>query len=115
MLSETNQDHRPPIQVQEGQLREFIANGAVTRVLAIGRSNGFELHVHIGGAVGVLGNARGVIRTFSTLNTLVGLVKRLGTDRFEVEIGDFVVQAVAVNIKPTEVAGATDLSKGRKK
>lgn len=115
MTSEINPDYRPPIQMQEGQLREFIANGAVTHVLAIGRSNGFELHVRIGGAVGVLGNARGTIRTFSTLNTLVGLVKRLGSDRFDVEIGDFLAHEATKNIKPTNVVGKTESSKGEKK
>jgi hypothetical protein len=115
MPSENNPDQRQPIQMQEGQLREFIANGAVTRVLAIGHSQGFELHVHIGSAVGVLGNARGAIRTFSTLNTLVGLVKRLGSDRFEVEIGDFIAEETPKNIAPAKVAEISKLSKGRKK
>ena len=80
---------RPPIQVQEAQLGEFIATGAVTRIRAMGNTTGFELRVDIGSAAGVLGNSRGVIRTFSSLNTLAALVKRLGADRFDVAIGTF--------------------------
>ena len=80
---------RLPIQVQEAQLREFIANDAVAHIQAVGKADGFELHVHIGAAIGALGNARGGIRTFSSLNTLAGLVRRLGADKFEVVIGDF--------------------------
>jgi hypothetical protein len=80
---------RPPTQVQEAQLGEFIATGAVTLIQARGNPVGFELHVDIGAAHGVLGNSRGVIRTFSSLNTLAGLLRRLGADRFDVAIGDF--------------------------
>jgi hypothetical protein len=80
---------RPPIQVQEAQLGEFIATGAVTHIRAKGNTAGFELHVDIGSAFGVLGNSRGVIRTFSSLNTLAALVKRLGADQFDVAIGTF--------------------------
>jgi len=82
-------DARPPVKLQEAQLGEFVATGAVTRIEAVGKADGFELHVDIGAASGVLGNARGVVRTFSSLNTMAGLLRRLGADRFSVEIGDF--------------------------
>lgn len=84
-------EDRPLIQVQEAQLRDFIVSGAVTRVQAIGRPDGFELHVLIGSATAALANARGVIRTFGSLNTLTGLIKRLGASTFDVEIRDFEV------------------------
>lgn len=84
-------EDRPPIQVQEAQLRDFIANGAITRIQAIGKAEGFELHAHIGSATAALANARGVIRTFGSLNTLTGLIKRLGVSSFDVEIRDFEV------------------------
>ena len=77
------------IQIQESQLREFISNGAVTHIEAVGNANGFELRIHIGAAIGSLANARGTMRTFSSLNTLAGLGKRLGAGQFEVVIGDF--------------------------
>lgn len=101
MTSEKAFTDRPPIQVQEAQLREFIATGAVTRIVAAGKADGFELHVHIGAAIGVLGNARGITRTFTTLNTLAGLVKRLGADHFEVAIGDFSTES-SIAIKRTK-------------
>lgn len=78
-----------PVQMQEAQLREFVANGAVTGIDAVGKVDGFELHVVIGTAAGVLGNARGVVRTFSSLNTLASFVKRLGAGEFNVVIGQF--------------------------
>lgn len=82
-------DPRPAIQLQEAQLGEFISTGAVTRIQAAGKAQGFELHVDIGTAAGVLGNSRGVIRTFSSLNTLTSLVRRFGAKEFTVSIGDF--------------------------
>ena len=70
-------------------MREFISKGVVTRVYANGKADGFELHVQIGSAVGVLVNARGIARTFISLNTLTGLVKRFGATQFDVVIGAF--------------------------
>jgi len=75
--------------LQEAHIREFLAQGVITRVTASGKPDGFELQVHIGGAIGVLVNARGIVRTFSSLNTLAGLVKRLGGEEFNVVIGGF--------------------------
>lgn len=89
------------IQLQESQLREFITNGAVTHIQAAGKADGFELHIHIGAATGSLANARGATRTFSSLNTLAGLVKRLGAIKFEVVIGEFST-AESLPVKPTK-------------
>ena len=80
---------RPPIRFQEAQLGEFIATGAVTHIQAKGNAIGFELHIDIGAVSGVLGNSHGIVRTFISLNTLAGLVRRLGADRFDVVIGAF--------------------------
>jgi hypothetical protein len=91
---------RPPIQVQEAQLGEFIATGAVTHIRAKGNRTGFELHIDIGSASGVLGNSRGVIRTFSSLNTLASLVRRLGAKEFNVSIGDFAADDVPASTAP---------------
>ena len=79
----------PLMPLQEAHIREFLAQGVITRVSASGKADGFELHVHISGAVGALVNARGIVRTFSSLNTLAGLVKRLGGEEFNVVIGGF--------------------------
>lgn len=79
----------PLMPLQEAHIREFLSKGVITRVTASGKAAGFELHVHIGTAVGALVNARGTVRTFSSLNTLAGLVRRLGADGFDVVIGGF--------------------------
>ena len=89
MTTVENTESAKLMQLEEAHLREFIAKGVVTRVYANGKADGFELHVHIGSAVGALVNARGVVRTFISLNTLAGLIKRLGTGQFDVVIGDF--------------------------
>lgn len=92
-------------------MREFIATGAVTGIHAAGQKDGFQLHVHIGVAQGALANARGVIRTFSSLNTLAGLVKRLGAGKFDVVIGDFSTNEPTPLEKPSKVKPATAKSK----
>lgn len=89
MTTVKNTESDQLMQLQEAHLREFISKAVVTRVYANGKADGFELHVHIGSAVGVLVNARGIARTFISLNTLTGLVKRLGATQFDVVIGDF--------------------------
>lgn len=115
MTSSKIVDPRPSIQLQEGQLREFIATSAVTRIQATGKAQGFELHVDIGAAQGVLGNSRGLVRTFSSLNTLAGLVRRLGAEEFIVSIGDFAMDESPVPTapvkKPRAAATATSRSK----
>jgi hypothetical protein len=58
----------PLMPLQEAHIREFLSKGVITRVTASGKADGFELHVHIGGAVGALVNARGIVRTFSALS-----------------------------------------------
>ncbi len=89
MTNVKNTESDQLMQLQEAHLREFISKGVVTRVYANGKADGFELHVHIGSAIGALVNARGIVRTFISLNTLAGLVKRLGAPQFDVVIGDF--------------------------
>jgi hypothetical protein len=97
--------------LQEAHLREFIATGAVTGIHAAGQKDGFQLHVHIGVAHGALANARGVIRTFSSLNTLAGLVRRLGAGQFDVVIGDFRTNEPTHPEKPSKVKPSTAKSK----
>lgn len=111
MNIETTTEPRPLMPLQEAHLREFIATGAVTGIHAAGQKDGFQLHVHIGVAHGALANARGVIRTFSSLNTLAGLVKRLGAGKFDVVIGDFSTNEPTPLEKPSKVKPATAKSK----
>jgi hypothetical protein len=94
-------------------LREFISKSVVTRAYASGKADGFELHVHIGSAVGVLVNARGIARTFISLNTLTGLVKRLGATQFDVVIGAFNTSEPAPRVKVSKTKPS--LAKSAKK
>ena len=95
------------MQLQEAHLREFISKGVVTRVFADGKAEGFQLQVHIGSAVGVLVNARGIARTFISLNTLTGLVKRLGATQFDVVIGAFNTSEPAPRAKASKTKPAS--------
>ena len=89
MNNEKRTDAAPLMPLQESHIREFLANGVITRVTASGKADGFELHVLIGGVVGALVNARGKVRRFRSLNTLAGLLQRLGATEFDVSIGTF--------------------------
>lgn len=113
MTTVKNTESDQLMQLQEAHLREFISKGVVTRVFADGKLEGFELHVHIGSAVGVLANARGIARTFISLNTLTGLVRRLGATHFDVVIGGFGTSGPAPRAKASKTKPS--LAKSAKK
>lgn len=115
MTSSKIADPRPAIQLQEAQLREFVATSAVTRILAAGKPAGFELHVDIGAAQGVLGNSRGTVRTFSSLNTLASLVHRLGAKEFNVSIGEFAADDAPAPTAPAKKTRAIATLSSRSK
>ncbi len=102
MITLKNTESDQLMQLQEAHLREFISKGVVTRVYANGKADGFELHVQIGSAIGALVNARGIVRTFISLNTLTGLVKRLGATKFDVVIGEFSTSEPAPRAKASK-------------
>jgi hypothetical protein len=76
--------------LREAALRDFVAAGAVTKVMAIGRAGGFELQVHMGTTVATLGNTRGGIRLFASIGPLIALLRGVGWHRFEVDATNFV-------------------------
>jgi hypothetical protein len=83
----------PPIRpiplLRETSLREFVVAGAVTQVRAIGRTGGYELQVHMGAAAATLGNTRGGVRLFGSVDSITALLQRVGVSVFEVDITHF--------------------------
>lgn len=94
---------RPLSTVQEAQLRGFIASGAITqmwvrptrRPLQVAQTpqaraeayqRTYELQVMVGPTVFTLCNARGVVRSFASLNTLVGLLQGMGACALTVDL-----------------------------
>ena len=82
----TQGDHRP---LREATFREFIDIGAVSRVRLIGTRGGFTLTVSCGGIDRVLGNSRGSLRQFASLNTAVDFLRRVGLAKFEVDAEEY--------------------------
>lgn len=81
---------RPLPLLGEAALRDFIGAGAVTRLEAVGRTGGFDLRVHMGATEATLGNARGGVRLFASLEALTALLKRMEHPRFEVDASNYV-------------------------
>lgn len=82
-------DLRPLPLLREASLRDFVAAGSITKVLAVGRTGGFELQVHVGEAAATLGNTRGGTRLFGSIDSIATLLQRLGVTAFEVDIAHF--------------------------
>ena len=82
-------DPRPLPLLREASLRDFAAAGSINKVLAVGRTGGFELQVHIGNAAATLGNTRGGTRLFGSIDSIATLLKRMGVIAFEVDITHF--------------------------
>ena len=82
-------DPRPLPLLREATLREFVSAGSITKVLAVGRTGGFELQVHVGDAAANLGNTRGGTRLFGSIDSITTLLQRLGVTAFEVDIAHF--------------------------
>lgn len=81
---------RPLPLLGEAALRDFIGAGSVTRLEAVGRPGGFDLRVHMGTTEATLGNTRGGVRLFASLEALTALLKRLEQPRFEVDATNYV-------------------------
>lgn len=80
----------PASLLQEASLRELLAAGVVTTLLARGTSAGFLIEIGIGERMTVLANARGQPRLFASMETIATLLQRLGHPRFEVDATHFV-------------------------
>ncbi len=89
MTTLTPPDLRPLPLLREASLRDFVAAGSITKVLAVGRTGGFELQVHVGEAAATLGNTRGGTRLFGSIDSIATLLQRLGVTAFEVDVAHF--------------------------
>ena len=74
-------------------------------VLAVGRTGGFELRVHVGEAAATLGNTRGATRLFGSIDSITTLLQRLGVTAFEVDISHYA--PAPLRTLRAELSGAT--------
>ena len=103
---------RPIPLLGEAALRDFICAGSVTRLEAVGRFGGFDLRVHMGATEATLGNSRGGVRLFASLEALTALLKRLDRPRFEVDATNYVEGRLRPSAEPTiKSANASTQSK----
>ena len=89
MSSPSKSDPHPLPLLREMAVRGFVAAGAIPKMVAVGRRGGFELQIHMGDATATLGNTRGGIRLFGSMESLIGLLQRLGVRTLDVDITEF--------------------------
>jgi len=87
--SKFSDQEQPIVLLQESPLRDLMAAGMVTGVLVKGVSGGFALEVTIGGRPVILANTRGAERLFASLETAGLLLRRMGLERFDVDISKY--------------------------
>lgn len=80
----------PASLLQEASLRELIAAGVVTGLVARAESAGFVIDIGIGERKAILGNVRGQPRLFASMETIATLLLRLGYPVFQVDATRFV-------------------------
>ena len=105
MTPTTPPELRPLPLLREASLRDFVAAGSITKVLAVGRTGGFELRVHVGEAAATLGNTRGATRLFGSIDSITTLLQRLGVTAFEVDISHYA--PAPLRTLRAELSGAT--------
>lgn len=75
--------------LQEAPMRDLFAGGMADSVLVKGITGGFILEVNIGGRPAVLASARGSERLFASFETVGLLLRRMGLERFEVDVSKY--------------------------
>ena len=75
--------------LKEAALRELFAAGTVDGIVARGITGGFVIEVTIAGAAVVLANSSGEARTFSSIEAMCLLVRKMGLSSFRVDFADF--------------------------
>ena len=83
-------DANPASLLQEVSLRELIAAGVVTGLVARAESAGFVIDIGIGERKAILGSVRGQPRLFASMETIATLLLRLGCPVFQVDATHFV-------------------------
>lgn len=107
MTSSPPSEARPLPLLGEAALRDFIGAGSVTRLEAVGRPGGFDLRVHMGATEATLGNTRGGVRLFASLEALTALLKRLDRPRFEVDATNYAEGRLRPSEAPTITSAKT--------
>ena len=80
----------PPVSLlQEASLRELIAAGVVTALVARAESAGFVIDIGLGERKALLSNVRGQPRLFASMEAIATLLLRLGHPVFEVDATHF--------------------------
>lgn len=69
--------------ITELALRQLMRTGAVSDIKAVEKRDVYVIEVMIGSSKAQLLNARGGVRTFSSLDTVAKLVESLGAERFD--------------------------------
>lgn len=80
----------PYLLLQEASLRELIAAGLVTSLVARADNAGFMLDIGLGDRKATLGSSRGQPRLFASIETIATLLQRMSHPRFEVDATNFV-------------------------
>lgn len=75
--------------LKEAALRELIAAGMVSNVVAKGLSGGFVLEVGIGGGTAQLASSKGDVRTFASIETMSVMLGRMGVFTFTVDTTNY--------------------------
>lgn len=71
--------------IDEADLRRFVGNGLVQRVIVLEAGDGWLIDVTIGNEIYRLYRQRGGERSWKDLGKLAKHLKRLGVERFEVQ------------------------------
>lgn len=75
--------------IKLAQLRLLAGAGAVSTATIVGRKAGWTVHVDVNGAARVLCSADGTLRTFSTTDSAIAQMARLGVTRLSVVADDY--------------------------
>jgi len=89
--------------LSEAMLADLVASGVVEAVTTTRTPDGFVVSVRFGSVERGLGNARGGVKTFASLDTAAAQLERLGIEEFAVKaVGDKPGSAKAPTPKTAE-------------
>ena len=75
--------------LSEAMLADLVASGVVEAVTIPRTPDGFVVSVRFGSVERDLGNARGGVKTFASLDTVAAQLLRLGIEEFVVKAGGY--------------------------
>ena len=99
----------PDALLQEAPLRDLIAAGVISGILARGGAGGFVVEIGFGDRKVLLANARGTARVFASIDTIATLLQRLGQPRFEVDV----MTHVPGRVRPAQPERSAAMKRGR--